>query len=488
MKRYHIALLVLAAVILFCFSPAAAAGAENTIAAPLTAEVLVNGEQQSFAAYNINGSNYFKLRDIAFALNGTKRQFEVEWDQETNAVFLTAWQGYSAAGGEMRTASDLTAKAAASVDAGVYLNGDAVSLAAYNIGGSNYFKLRDLGRCLGFGVNWNADTGTIELISTKGYLPEDTVRGIHTAVYDDDTAQKLIDSIQALSAQGINLIIVEVGYSYQYTSHPELAEEYGLSFEYAREIVKEGEAAGIDIVPEIACLGHQSWEESTGALLTVYPELDETPGQYPENEGIYCRSWCPLNEKVNPIVFDLIDELMDAFQADAVHVGLDEVFIIGDANCPRCAGKDPGDLFAKQINDLYQHIAVEKGATMFMWSDRLLDGEAMGDVYGEWESSYNGTDTAVDKIPKDIILCDWHYDVLADYPSIEYLAKKGFRLLTASYNNAEAAEAFVQATAAYRKTDADVLGHLYTTWEDIGNEELPGWFPMTSTIHHLLPQ
>ncbi|GEM_PF-588737 len=485
MKR-NILLFILTAVMICCILPTATAYAENITVTPTTSSVLVDGSSQSFNAYNINGNNYFMLRDIAFILNGTDKQFAVVWDKAQNATYLTTGQGYTAVGGEMQAAAGSATKTAALANFEVYINGQEVFLTAYNIDGYNYYKLRDLGMYLDFGVDWNGSADTVEISSTKGYTPEgEPVIGIHTSVYDDETAQMLIDSLQGLADQGINLIVIEVGYSYQYTSHPELASDYGLSFEYARKIAKAANQLGIEVVPEIDCLGHQSWEEYTGSLLSVYPGLDETPGQYPNNQGIYCRSWCPLNEKVNPIVFDLIDELMDAFHADAFHVGLDEVFIIGDDNCPRCRGKYPGELFAKQVNDLYQHIVVEKGATMYMWSDGLLDGAALGDVYSEWESSYNGTCTAINKIPKDIIMCDWHYGVLDDYPSIEYLTDAGFRVLTSSWNDIKATENFIQDTVQNRRTNANVLGHLYTTWGDIENDDLADWSPMKATIKML---
>ena len=46
-------------------------------AKPTESNVLVNGVSKSFDAYNINGSNYFKLRDLAYVLNGTEKQFEI---------------------------------------------------------------------------------------------------------------------------------------------------------------------------------------------------------------------------------------------------------------------------------------------------------------------------------------------------------------------------------------------------------------------------
>ena len=57
--------------------------------------------------------------------------------------------------------------------------------------------------------------------------------------------------------------------------------------------------------------------------------MDRHAGAFPQNKGIYCREWDPLNPKVNEIVFKLMDEIVDAFKADALHVGMDEIFSAG---------------------------------------------------------------------------------------------------------------------------------------------------------------
>ena len=125
----------------------------------------------------------------------------------------------------------------------------------------------------------------------------------------------------------------------------------------------------------------------------------------------------------------MIDELIDAFRADSFHVGMDEVFLVAQPSCPRCKGKDPAELFAKAVNDLHQHIVDERKLTMLMWADRLLDDKKLGFGYGKWEASQNGTGPAIDRIPKDIILCDWHYETRPKgYPSVAYLQEKGFRV------------------------------------------------------------
>jgi hypothetical protein len=38
--------------------------------------------------------------------------------------------------------------------------------------------------------------------------------------------------------------------------------------------------------------------------------------------------------------------------------------------------------------------------------------------YGQWDASENGTAPAIARIPKDIVICDWHYGQPADFPSI----------------------------------------------------------------------
>lgn len=67
-------------------------------AVPTSSKVLVNGEVVAFDAYNINGSNYFKLRDLAKILSGTEKQFEVTWNNENKAIELISDKAYTAVG------------------------------------------------------------------------------------------------------------------------------------------------------------------------------------------------------------------------------------------------------------------------------------------------------------------------------------------------------------------------------------------------------
>src|SRR5690606_7580696 len=110
-----------------------------------------------------------------------------------------------------------------------------------------------------------------------------------------------------------------------------------------------------------------------GRLLEVYPQFDETPGvvlpekyEWPNDDGLYCKSYCPLHPEVHKVVFDLVDEIVEVFEADAFHAGLDEVFYIGHKDCSRCNGYDPAVLFADEVNRINRHLTIQE-KELWMW-------------------------------------------------------------------------------------------------------------------------
>jgi hypothetical protein len=138
-------------------------------AQPTSSSVIINGKKVAFEAYNIGGYNYFKLRDIAMALNGTDKQFEVKFDGSKNAILITTGSKYTAVGGELKVSGAKSEKPAVPTPSKVYINGKEVQFTAYNIDGYNYFKLRDIGKALNLGVFWDGTNNTIRIDTTKVY-------------------------------------------------------------------------------------------------------------------------------------------------------------------------------------------------------------------------------------------------------------------------------------------------------------------------------
>ena len=155
-----------------------------------------------------------------------------------------------------------------------------------------------------------------------------------------------------LAPRGVNTLGLRVDYNYQFQSHPELQDGGALSREDVKKLVAACRKDHIHLIPQINLLGHQSFGTSLGSLLAHYPEFDETPWvkmpehyKWPNADRLYCKSYCPLHPKVHEVVFAVMDELCDVFETDAFHAGMDEVFYIGETNCPRCGGKDRARFF-----------------------------------------------------------------------------------------------------------------------------------------------
>ncbi len=303
-------------------------------------------------------------------------------------------------------------------------------------------------------------------------------RGVHLLIGNEAQAAVLQEQLPRLAAVGVNVVLVEVGYNFAFISRPELSSSGSVTLARAHELATAARSLGIRLIPQINCLGHQSWSKTTLPLLTKYPEFDETPGQFPGNTNIYCRSWCPQHPEVNRVVFALVDELVDAFEADAFHVGMDEVFLIASEHCPRCKGGDPAKLFAKAVNDLHGHIVGKRKLEMLMWGDRLLDAKAMKG--GEWEYAKNGTAGAVDLIPKDIVICDWHYEKQGNYPSVPFLLEKGFRVWPSSWQPLAGAKAF--SAFSREQKSARLVGFLCTVWGKVKIEAVAEWPPVVEVI------
>lgn len=279
------------------------------------------------------------------------------------------------------------------------------------------------------------------------------VRGFCIAAPSSDELPRFVKFIEEeLATRHVNTLILRVDFNYQFESHPELIDKSALTKPEVKKLVEVCRKHNINLIPQINLLGHQSWASSIGKLLAVYPQFDETPHvklpekyQWPNADGLYCKSYCPLHPDVHKIVFALVDEICDVFEANAFHAGMDEVFYIGDDKCPRCSGKDKAELFAGEVNLIRNNLA-KNNRKLWIWGDRLIDGKTTG--MGMWEASMNNTHRAIDLIYKDVFICDWHYE-RSDQTAV-YFAIKGFKVATCPWRNPEIAVAQTQDMYRYR--------------------------------------
>ena len=161
--RNRIVSAALALVLLLCLTvPVLGAASPAVVVSPQA--VYFDGELSPISAYNIDGYNYFKLRDVAQLLAGSPVGFSIDFDTANYTILITTGGVYESVGGELEGLAEEFESIAPSVwkltvDGGYY------DVGAYNIDGSNYFKLADLGYAVGFTVYYDAATNSVQITS-----------------------------------------------------------------------------------------------------------------------------------------------------------------------------------------------------------------------------------------------------------------------------------------------------------------------------------
>ncbi len=142
---------------------------KEVTAQPTSSKVIVDDKQIAFEAYTINESNYFKLRDLAQAVTGSEKQFEVTWDGAKNAINLISGEAYTSVGNELTPGSGAASVKGVTNQSKIYIDGEELALEAYTINGNNYFKLRDVAAVFDFGVAWDGTQNQIVIDTAVGY-------------------------------------------------------------------------------------------------------------------------------------------------------------------------------------------------------------------------------------------------------------------------------------------------------------------------------
>lgn len=133
--------------------------------------VYINNTPVQFEIYKLGGSEYYKLRDLAKALNGTENQFDVGYIQAKDTVTITTNKPYKEVGGELKpTNSAEIVNIDNSKWDNLYRNlyVDGMSKSSINfINGSAYIDIPNLSELIGFRTNEWHDKEEYKFIRTR---------------------------------------------------------------------------------------------------------------------------------------------------------------------------------------------------------------------------------------------------------------------------------------------------------------------------------
>ena len=156
--------LLLAILMLVTLIPTAFAESKTVDAVKNTKKITLDGEEVMVGAYDVEGYNYLKLRDVAAILNTKKCQFNVGFDGPTKLITVELAKGYEKVEGDLAEIKDEKAKAIVSVKK-ILVNGEEKEIKTALINEYNYMQLRDLGSLVGLEVKYDAKNKVIMLKS-----------------------------------------------------------------------------------------------------------------------------------------------------------------------------------------------------------------------------------------------------------------------------------------------------------------------------------
>jgi hypothetical protein len=261
------------------------------------------------------------------------------------------------------------------------------------------------------------------------------VRAVHV-VLNSLAVSDLVRQADMAERAGFNTMILDLGNKVAFRSFPGQLSPTAWSPDEFLSVVSYIRSKGMEVIPGVPLLSHQ-WQFLAG----THPELMFAPGDYnPENTGVY------------KLVFPYLDEIISTIRPRAIHIGHDEV-----------EGALPADSFLRDVNLLHDHLK-QKSVETWMWGDMLLSRDEFPSMFpGPLSGNAPGYGRRLRaKLPKDIVICDWHYrDTQTDFPSLAAFKADGFRVLGATWKNSQTTRNFSRYAAVH-----GAEGMIVTTWFD----------------------
>lgn len=218
------------------------------------------------------------------------------------------------------------------------------------------------------------------LDSSRHFLPKEDVLKIidvlaffkinrlHWHLIDDQGFRMEIEALPKLT---------EIG-SKRGRSHFGLVDEYEGNNGYftkddIRQVVAYAKEHMIEIIPEIEIPGHES------AMLAAYPEIGckGEPVEVETKGGIFDKLICAGKEESFTFVTKILDEMVELFPYEMIHIGGDEACKRRWRACPDCRRRIK-ELGLKDENALQQWFVIKvqeylrgKGKTVIVWNDSL---------------------------------------------------------------------------------------------------------------------
>jgi hypothetical protein len=295
------------------------------------------------------------------------------------------------------------------------------------------------------------------------------IRAIHISLEPGAIADEQVSPVLAkkliLRARenGFNTLVILLSNQVRLNSNPTpVKDSRAWSREDFLDVAGFARNQGLEIVPEIKLLTHQE------KLLKKHrPDLLFNDFTYD-----------PRKESVYQLIFPVLDELIELIHPRAIHIGHDEVAgwvwkrkslpDLRVGNLPDEQPMLPAELYLQDILKLHGYLKA-KGVETWMWGDMLISPAEFPDMLDrDLHGTVEGYGKPLrDKLPRDIVICDWHYsDDQSDFPSMDVMQKEGFRVIGSIWKKEKTTRNFSRYAARH-----GAMGMMATTWFHVRKNE-----------------
>ncbi len=194
---------------------------------------------------------------------------------------------------------------------------------------------------------------------------------------------QLRELIRRSGRAGYNAMGLYLEHRFAYPSAPWAAGPGALTPEVVKSLGGAAKEAGVRLIPFLNTLGHmEGFIRSEGG------------GWLAESSRDGVLQLCPSREECTAFALGLVNDAIDAFDDEWVHLGGDEAYQLGE--CPECAARAEAigkeGLYAEFFGKLCRHV-LERGRRPCLWGDML--------------AKYPG---ALEGIPRETVIFDWNYE------------------------------------------------------------------------------
>lgn len=220
------------------------------------------------------------------------------------------------------------------------------------------------------------------------------------------------------------------------------------------ELVAYAAAKDMQVIPAVSTLGHVEQFLRHHSLEHLAELREGHCGRFSNAKMVFCPS---LSETYD-FLRAYLSEVCALFPSRYLHIGCDEVWDIGF--CSLCRkrlreGETQSGIFARHLRDIHGIVAGELGKQPILWDD-------MFEPYPD----------ALADLPRDFVMCCWHYDRCVTTPRSHFLNRRredslsryrklGFPFLIAPREQTPRNTETLTAYAVPHRP----LGGLMTVWE-----------------------